>query len=390
MIPVSNPRASYLAHKEEIDTAIHAVLDGGQYIGGDFVRQFENEFAAYIGVEHAIGVASGTDALSMILRALGIGKGHEVITVSFTNTGTVAPIVLNGAEPRFVDIDPVTMNMEWMEIEKAINERTRAILPVHLYGRMAYIETLKDIAEMYGLYLIEDACQAHGARDVTGKKTGSFGIAGAFSFYPTKNLGAFGDGGCITTNNALLAEKLRKMRFYGWDESKDTKISCGQSRLDALQAAVLSVKLRYLDLGNSLRRHIADYYTEMIGRKCNVSDESYPKVRTPGHIKAEHVYHQYVIRHVYRDKIAYTLKQKGIETALHYPIPVGKQSFYYAHYADDFDYLHATGDATREILSLPIWPEMTDAEIEFVAKETVNAINGTVVNRYEPSHVLRW
>jgi dTDP-4-amino-4,6-dideoxygalactose transaminase len=373
MIPVSNPHASYLAHKEEIDTAIYDVLDGRQYIGGDFVRWFENEFATYIGVNYAIGVASGTDALSMILRALGIGKGHEVITVSFTNTGTVAPIVLNGAKPRFVDIDLDTMTMEHLGIEKAINEKTRAILPVHLYGQLAYIEILKDIAEMHGLHLIEDACQAHGARDATGKKAGSFGVAGAFSFYPTKNLGALGDGGCITTDNAFLAEELRRMRFYGWNESGNTHIICGQSRLDALQAAILSVKLRYLDHDNAVRRNIANYYTEMIGGGGNVGNELYPEVKTPRHKQEEHVYHQYVIRHVCRDKIANILRVKGIGTAQHYHIPVAEQSAY-VRYTADTDCLHATRKATQEILSLPIWPEMTDAEIEIVAKETVNAI----------------
>jgi len=363
MIPVSNPRAGYLAHKEEIDEAIHAAVDSGQYVMGAAVEAFEQEFATYTQSRHAIGVASGTDAIEMILRALGIGPGDEVITVAQTATGTVAPIAMVGASPVFVGVERETMCMNPVGIERAITAKTAAIMPVHLFGRACDIATIEAIADDHGLYLIEDACQAHGAMAL-GWKVGGFGIAGAFSHYPTKNLNCLGDGGSIVTDDDELADKLRHMRFYGWDDSKNTSVVCGQSRLDTIQAAVLSVKLKYLDKENQRRRDIARVYSEVFedledSGKCGAGYYS------TDYDSLGNVFHQYVIFVSNRGEIRAALAENGISTSIHYPVAVENQ----------FAYTKYTSHTGREpwlinkwIMSLPMYPELTDSEVEHVAE----------------------
>lgn len=362
MIQVSNPKANYLAHKEEIDDAIHSVLDGGQYILGDAVDKFEQEFAEYIGVKHCIGVASGTDALTMIMRALGIGEGDEIITVANTATGTVAPIKLVGATPVYAPIDQSTMLMDDTKVGGLITKHTRAILPVHLFGGMCDTELLKEISNYYGIYLIEDACQAHGAQWGNLGKAGSVGIAGAFSFYPTKNLSCIGDGGAITTDNDYLAEKLRKMRFYDWDSHKNAKSVCGQSRLDAIQAAVLSVKLKYLDAENQRRGEIADIYKNgILDIRVNPHGAYYKDYALfsyfPTEIYPYHVYHQFVplLYTSIRESLIHAMRNKGVEIGVHYPTPVDCQDAYRASIPRE--------SLKSRIVSLPMYPELTDSQV---------------------------
>ncbi|NJD98895.1 DegT/DnrJ/EryC1/StrS family aminotransferase [Thermococcus sp. LS1] len=364
MIPFVDLRREYQAIKDEIDQAIQRVLESGWFILGKELEAFEKEFAEYIGVKHVIGVNSGSDALYLAVKALGIGKGDEVITVSHTFISTVDAIARNGAKPVFVDIDPETYTMDVSQIEKAITERTKAIIPVHLYGHPADMDPIMEIAEKYELYVIEDASQAHGA-EYKGRKVGSIGHIGCFSFYPTKNLGAYGDAGAVVTNDDELAEKLRMMRNYGSPKKYYHKFIGVNSRLDEIQAAVLRVKLRHLDEWNEKRRKIAKLYNELL----EDSD-----VITPIEKEwAKHVYHLYVIRHRERDKLQKYLTEKGIKTQIHYPVPVHLQKAYL-----DLGIrvkLPVTERISREILSLPIFPYLTDAEIEKIAMVVKNASN---------------
>ena len=256
MILCSNPKAQYQAHKEEIDSAIQRVLDKGWYILGDETKAFESEFAAYIGVDHGIGVGSGTEALHIALAACGIGLGDEVITVSHTAVATVAAIELAGATPVLVDIDPDYYTLNPDKLESAISPRTKAIIPVHLYGQPADLTPILEIARQHGVLLIEDCAQAHGAM-YGGRRIGAWGDIACFSFYPTKNLGALGDGGMVVTNDSALAERARLLREYGWAERYVSSIPGLNSRLDEVQAAVLSVKLRFLDADNEARALLA-------------------------------------------------------------------------------------------------------------------------------------
>ena len=368
-IPVSNPKANYAAHKEEIDDAIHAVLDGGQYVMGDAVEAFEEQFAAYIGVRYAIGVASGTDAIEMILRALGIGEGDEVLTVPNTATATVAPIAMVGATPRFTGVESRAMTMDPNQAWET-NSHTKAVIPVHLYGNAcSKMALIKQRSDFHGMHLIEDACQAHGSES-GGKKVGSFGIAGAFSFYPTKNLSCFGDGGAITTDNHILASKLRSMRFYDWDSNKSAQSVCGQSRLDSMQAAVLSVKLKYLDAENDRRRAIATMYTDALkdlvvgSPRHNVGNwhvECLPLRQGRGH-----VFHQFVLRSYKASDFRKHLRESGVETACHYPTMVSNQFAYKQN--NRFD------DWASRLVSLPMYPELSDTEIEHVIESVLSFV----------------
>lgn len=357
MIPVSNPKAQYLAHKEEIDAALARVLERGQYILGPEVEAFEHEFAHFIGVSHAVGVASGTDAIFLALRSLGIGPGDEVITVAHTATATIAAIVGTGATPVFIDIDSTTYTMDSVAAERAITPRTKAILPVHLYGHPANLCSLQKIADAAGISLIEDAAQAHGAMDA-GQRVGSWGRLGCFSFYPTKNLGAIGDGGIVVTNDDELAVELRALREYGWKERYVSSVHGHNSRLDALQAAVLSVKLKYLEVDNERRRALARVYAE-----CFAGTGVTPPTERTG---ATHVYHLYVVRVRQRDALMAHLAVHGIAAAIHYPTPVHRQSAY-ARYAP-VQPLAVTDDAAEKILSLPIYPELTVDDVRAVAE----------------------
>jgi dTDP-4-amino-4,6-dideoxygalactose transaminase len=358
-IPQANPRASYTAHKEEIDAAIARVMESGRYILGQEVATFEEEFAAYIGVRFGIGVNSGTDALHLALRACGIGSGDEVITVSHTAVATVAAIELCHAKPVFVDIDPSTFVIDPDQIERAITLRTKAIIPVHLYGHVADMRSILSTAHTYGLRVIEDCAQSHGAT-YGGSKSGALGDMAAFSFYPTKNLGAFGDGGMVVTNDRELDERVRILREYGWRQRFVSEISGLNSRLDELQAAVLRVKLKYLDQWNGERRRKALIYTKWLGG----SEIVCPVEKEP----VKHVYHLYVIRTKKRDSLQSFLKENGISTLIHYPVPIHLQNAY-RHLGYRRGDLPFTEKCSEEILSLPFFPEMAESEIEEVASK---------------------
>lgn len=362
MIPCANPHAQYLAHKDEIDAAISAVLNSGRYILGQEVAAFEKEFGTFLGIEYVLGVGSGTEAIHMALAAGGICRGDEVVTVSHTAVATVAAVELAGATPVLVDIDPETYTMDPRAFEKAITRKTKAVLVVHLYGHPAAMNEICTIAKENKILVIEDCAQAHGAR-IGGKRVGTFGDIACFSFYPTKNLGALGDGGALATRHAKLHEKSKLLREYGWAERFVSQIPGWNSRLDELQAAVLRIKLRYLDQNNRFRQKIAQQYTEGLAE----SGLLLPRVRDG----FEHVYHLYVARCRKRDEAIQKLKEKGIGAAIHYPLPVHRQSAYLKLSTSK---LPQTEKATAEILSLPMYPELTISEIEQVVQMTKEAI----------------
>ena len=362
MILAANPRAQYLSHKEEIDTAISKVLDKGWYILGDEVRAFESEFAAYIGVRFGIGVGSGTEALHIALRACGIGPGDEVITVSHTAVATVAAIELCGAVPVLVDIEPDYFTMDPDRLEAAIGPRTTAVIPVHLYGQPVHLAPILDIAHRRGIRVIEDCAQAHGAM-YRGRRVGSWGDMACFSFYPTKNLGALGDGGMVVTSDPALAERARLLREYGWVERYVSHLQGWNSRLDELQAAVLRVKLLYLDANNAARVRLAALYDEGLAGTGLVL----PARRQD----ATHVYHLYVVRSSRRDQLQAFLKAKGVGTLVHYPVPIHLQPAYTGRLRSN-DTLPESERAAREVLSLPIYPELSETEVQRVV-ETIRS-----------------
>jgi len=358
----ANPKANYLAHRNEIDAAIRRVLDNGTYILGREVGAFEREFARFIGVDHAVGVASGTDALHLALKTCGIGTGDGVITVSFTAVATVAAIEMTGATPVLVDIDPDSYHLDVSQLERAVGQATgpkvKAIVPVHLYGRPAGMDAVMAIAKRHGLFVVEDCAQAHGAA-CGDRRVGSLGHLGAFSFYPTKNLGAIGDGGAVTTNDPGLAERVRSLREYGWDESRHSLCVGFNSRLDELQAAILRVNLPHLDAENRQRRALAARYTLLL------RDSG---VLTPREGTGEqHVYHQYVTRVEHRDSLREHLRERGIGTAIHYQVPVHLQKAYRERLPARKP-LSNTERAAREVLSLPMYPELgADAVAEIAS-----------------------
>lgn len=356
MIPCANPKAQYLTHKAAIDAAIQRVLEGGRYVLGPEVSAFEAEFAAYIGVAHGIGVANGTDALVVALKALGIGPGDEVITTAHTAVATVAAIELAGATPVFADIEPMYFTLDPALVERAISPRTKAIIPVHLYGQAASIPSFVDLARRHGLKLIEDCAQCHGAR-YAGQRLGSFGDIACFSSYPTKNLGALGDGGVIVTNDAELAKRCRLFREYGWAERYVSHLAGQNSRLDELQAAVLRVKLAALDADNQRRADVASRYDAALG----ATELSLP-ARRPD---ASHVFHLYVTRSSRRDALLERLKQAGVGALIHYPVPVHRQPAYAGRIRGG-EALPETERAAREVLSLPMYPELAPEEVELV------------------------
>jgi len=353
LIPCANPKAQYLAHKQEIDDAVRRVLESGWYILGDEVRAFEEEFAAYLGVSHSVGVGNGTEALHLALVACGIGHGDEVVTVSHTAVATVAAIELAAAKPVFVDIDPVTYTMDPDLLEKGITSKTKAVIPVHLYGHPAPMEDILTIARDYGLCVIEDCAQAHGAT-YRSKRVGSFGDMACFSFYPTKNLGALGDGGAVVTSDPELAEKARLLREYGWAERYVSHIPGWNSRLDEVQAAILRVKLKHLDFDNSNRIKLAELYSEGLFE----TDIALPMVQKG----AVHVYHLHVIRVKERGSLQTYLRSKDIGATVHYPVPVHLQPAYEKIAVS----LPHTEIAAREVLSLPMYPELTENQVQFV------------------------
>ncbi|VVB87091.1 UDP-4-amino-4-deoxy-L-arabinose--oxoglutarate aminotransferase [uncultured archaeon] len=353
IIPFTDLSGQYHSFKDEVDTAIKDVLDSGWYILGKKVEQFEKSFAHYCGAEHGIGVANGTDAIHLALLACGIGKGDEVITVSNTATPTVLAITYTGAKPIFVDIDPEAYTIDVEKIEENITGKTKAVLPVHLYGQPADMQPVLEIAQKYELKVIEDACQAHGA-EYNGKKVGGLGDVGCFSFYPTKNLGGYGDGGMAVTSNEELAEKLRMLRNYGMKKQYHSLIKGFNSRLDELQAGILDVKLKKLDEWNEKRRSNAKIYEELLENVVKPVEKSY----------AKHVYHLYVIRCKKRDEVQKNLAASGVNTLIHYPVPIHRQEAFAGFKNISLPF---TEKYSGEILSLPMHPDLDEEQIRHVS-----------------------
>jgi dTDP-4-amino-4,6-dideoxygalactose transaminase len=357
----SSPKAGYLSHRRLVDSAIHRVLESGYYILGREVTSFEKEFAKYLGVKCAVGVANGTDALELALRACGVGKGDLVATVSHTAVATVAAIELCGATPVFIDINPETYTMDPASLAAALAKcpkgRAKAVIPVHLYGQPADMPAILKIARSYGLKVVEDCAQAHGAM-LDNRVLGCWGDIAAFSFYPTKNLGALGDAGAIATNNPALSERVRLLQQYGWKKRYVSDIPGKNSRLDEIQAAVLRIKLRYLNKENTRRQKIAGLYTELLYK----TGLGLPGVKD----RVRHVFHQYVIRTKNRDALAEYLESAGIKTLIHYPQPIHLQPAYYGR-IKTYVSLSNTENAAKEILSLPMYPELQKKCVRYAA-----------------------
>jgi len=363
-IPLIDLTIQHRNLRAEINLAIQGVLDRGDFILGQDVTRFEEEFAAYCGTKYAIGVDSGLSALELSLRAFGIGVGDEVIVPAHTFTATAAAVTFAGATPVFVDVNPETLCIDVEKIEAAITTHTKAILPVHLYGLAADMDRILAIAAKYKLVVVEDACQAHGATYM-GRRAGSLGNAAGFSFYPTKNLGACGDAGMITTNDADIVETIKAMRNCGQRSKNIHELPPFNHRLDNLQAAILRVKLRYLDQWIDSRRRLAIRYNKLLAGSNVVIP-----LEPPGH---EHVYHLYVIRSENRDVLQAHLKERGIGTAIHYPKPVHLQPFY-AQNGDVSGQFPVAEKICTEILSLPMYPELTKEQVEAVASEVIGTL----------------
>lgn len=355
-IPLVNLRRQIEHHAGEFSACYHAVVEKTDFIHGNAVREFENAFALYCQSRHCIGVGNGTDALALIFRALNLQPGDEVITTAMSFIATAEVLSPLGIKVIFADIDPETHTLDPRRVELLINKKTRAILPVHLYGQPADMAALSQLAEAHGLYLIEDAAQSHGA-DYDGKRVGSIGKAAAFSFYPGKNLGAFGDAGGITTSDAELAERIRMLANHGRLTKYEHLVEGVNSRLDTFQAAVLLVKLKYLDAWNDQRRRWAALYGELLS--------GVPGLQLP--LAADgHVYHLYVVQTDRRDALLACLNEQGIQAGIHYPIPLHLQpAFRYLGYREG-DFPIAERLAVQ-CLSLPMFPELTEAEVRAVA-----------------------
>lgn len=361
MIPQANPGAGYLAQKAEIDAAVARALASGWYILGKEGEAFEQEYAAWLGTTRAVGCANGTDALALILRGLGIGEGATVATVSHTAVATVAAIEMTGATPLLLDIDPDTYTMDAEELAAVLGDPPpglppiRAAIAVHLYGQSCELDPMLAACAEHGVALIEDCAQAHGAT-LHGRKLGTLGAASAFSLYPTKNLGALGDGGVLATDDFELADRIAAIRQYGWKERYISSMVGVNSRLDEIQAAILRVKLTALDAGNARRRAIAAAYDAALA-----GGPLAPPVRRPD---AEHVFHQYVLRSPHRSDFMARLKAEGVGTGIHYPVPVHQQSAYEGRVALGPAGCAETARAAQEVFSLPMYPELEDAQVE--------------------------
>lgn len=363
MILCASPKAAYLAQQAAIDAAVQRVLASGRYVLGPEVEAFEAEFAAYIGAGHGIGVANGTDAIAIALKAAGIKPGDEVITTAHTAVATVAAIELCGATPVFADIEPDYFTLDPKRVASVISPRTKAIVAVHIYGQAADLSALAELAAKHGITLIEDCAQCHGAT-YDGKRLGSFGSLACFSSYPTKNLGAIGDGGAIVTSDAKLAENCRLIREYGWAERYVSHIPGQNSRLDELQAAILRVKLTALDAGNARRQALAAAYDQGLASSGLVLPKRRPR--------ATHVFHLYVVRSRSRDALLARLRDEGIGALIHYPVPVHLQKAYQGRIRGA-EALPETERAAREVLSLPMYPELLDSELQTVVSALAKA-----------------
>jgi dTDP-4-amino-4,6-dideoxygalactose transaminase len=358
-VPFLDLKAHHAPLVEEFDRAIHEVIESSAFAGGPFVEKFEEEFAAFCGCSHAIGVGNGTDALWLTLLALGIGEGDEVITVPNTFIATAEAITYCKARPVFVDVDKNTFTMNPRELEKSLTEKTKAIIPVHLFGQPADMDPILEFARAHGLFVVEDAAQAQGA-EYKGRKAGTIGDAGCFSFYPGKNLGAFGEAGAVVTNDPELSKQIQMLRDHGQSRKYYHALMGWNCRMDGIQGAVLSIKLRHLHEANSLRRkHALEYNQALAG---------IDGVLTPLEAKyARHVYHVYAIRVQERDAVLLRLQEKGVGCAVHYPVPIHLQdacrNLGYTRGA--FPIAESLAD---EFVSLPMFPELTEEQIEYVAR----------------------
>jgi dTDP-4-amino-4,6-dideoxygalactose transaminase len=353
MILCANPNAQLHRYQDEIEAAVLKVLRSNRYILGEEVEALEGEFADYIGVHSAIGVANGTDALELALRALDIGQGDEVITVSHTAVATVAAIEAAGAIPVLVDVDPDFFTLNPDQLQEVLTSKTRAVIAVHIYGQAADLDTISNFCSENDLSLIEDASQAHGAK-WKGKRLGSIGRIGCFSCYPTKNLGAIGDAGLVTTNDQKIAHKIHMLREYGWRERYISDLVGRNSRLDELQAAILRIKLRHLDADNGKRQHLAAQYTKLLAGQSILL----PAIRE----HAEYVFHLYVVRTSNRQNLMDHLKAHDIYAGVHYPMPVHLQPAYKDRIRTASS-MRVTESLAQEVLSLPIYPELQTQQL---------------------------
>ena len=355
MILCANPSAQFKSYQNEIEEAVLSVMRGNRYVLGEQINLLEKEFADYIGSTSAIGVANGTDAIELALRALDIGLGDEVITVSHTAVATVAAIEATGADAVLVDVESEYYTLNANQLEEVFSDKTRAIIAVHLYGQSANLDAIKAFCKRRKIFLIEDASQAHGAK-YQGKRLGGIGDIGCFSCYPTKNLGAIGDAGLITTNNIDLAAKVRMLREYGWN-NRISEYPGRNSRLDEIQAAVLRIKLKYLDLDNEKRRNLVEYYM------TNLPDNqvTLPVIRPD----SESVFHLFVIQAERRQELLSYLLSKGIQAGVHYPLPVHLHPAYKGRVSVSSD-MSVTERLANKIISLPMYPELTFKDIKLV------------------------
>jgi dTDP-4-amino-4,6-dideoxygalactose transaminase len=361
MIPFIDLYAQYKSIKSEIDEAINDCINESSFIKGKAVSEFEKKFSDYLGVNSCIGCGNGTDALEIILTSLNIGPGDEVLVPALTWISTAEAVTNAGAEPVFIDIEPGTYTIDYTKIEEKVNRKTRAIIPVHLFGCPADMDEIQAIANKHNLHIIEDCAQAHGA-EYSGKKTGTFGIASAFSFFPSKNLGAFGDAGAIVTNNSDIADQVREISNHGQLNEKHKHLRIGRnSRLDSIQASVLSVKLKHLDEWNSKRRKAASFYLSRLSEESEFilpyQDEN-----------IKHVFHLFVIRCKERTRLIKLLEEKQISWGIHYPnaLPFTQPYKYKKHIPDDF--VNASG-AVQDIISIPIYPEITEEQINIICDQ---------------------
>jgi len=358
-VPFLDLKTQYDSIKDEINTAIRQVLERTAFAGGPFVAEFEKNFASYCNTEFAAGVSSGTSALWLALAGLGIGPGDEVITVPNTFIATAEAISFTGAKPVFVDVDPKTYNLNPSLIESAITQNTRAIVPVHLYGQMADMDGIMEVARKRGLYVIEDACQSHGAR-YRGRTAGSIGDAGCFSFYPGKNLGAYGEGGAVVTNNSELFEKIKMLRDHGQNEKYYHRLIGWNARMDGFQGAILNVKLRHIEGWTEARRKNAMLYNDLLSSQ---------DVVTPFEAEgARHVYHLYTVLVKDREAMMKALAEMNIHCGIHYPVPIHLQEAYRSMGLSEGSFPVAE-KLSRETLSLPMYPEATAEQIGYTVSE---------------------
>ncbi|ABP67387.1 Glutamine--scyllo-inositol transaminase [Caldicellulosiruptor saccharolyticus DSM 8903] len=369
MISLIDLKRQYTMLSNEIREAITEVLQSGQYILGSKVAEFEKRCSEYLNVKHCIGVGNGTDALVIALESVGVGNGDEVITTPFTFFATAEAIVRVGAKPVFVDIDPLSYNINPEEIEKKVTPKTKAIIPVHIFGQVCDMDKILEIAKKYNLCVIEDACQAFGA-EYNGKKAGTIGDVGCFSFFPTKNLGGFGDGGLIVTNDDEVAEKARMLRQHGSKKKYYNELIGFNSRLDEIQAAILLVKLKYIDDWNKRRSEIAQRYNQ--GLKL---DGLITPAKT-NNCERGHIYHLYVLQHERRDELIKYLSQKGIATGIYYPVPLHltKALQFLGYKEGDFK---VAEEVCRKSFAIPMFPELTEEEIEFIIS-SINEFGGSI------------